>query len=145
MRFILLFLISLFVLPGCASRLPSLTEDYRRKTGEQDLQSITFHVSNAVEFRSVRGLDSVMDGKSFQRMARRLLAVTNETPGHVAALGKDWVSVDFGKGIVLTFVCRARDSVYATAGWGTISIDGERYDILVGLMSGADIELKIRQ
>jgi hypothetical protein len=145
MRVIPLLLISFVVLSGCASRFPSLTEDYRKKVAEQDLPSLTFYVSNPVQFQSVRALDSLMDGKSFQRMIRRVLTITKETPGHVISQGQDWVSVDFGGGIMLTFARRTRDAVYATAGWGTISIEGERYDILVGIMSGADIELKIGQ
>jgi len=144
MRFIPILIFSLIVFSGCASRFPSLTEKYRQATGEQGLQSLTFHVSNPVELRSVRALDSVMEGNSYQKLVRRVLSITRETPGHVVAQGKDWVSVDFGKAIVLTFARRARDSVYATAGWGTITIEGERYDIVVGIMSGADIELQIR-
>ena len=73
----------------------------------------------------------------------RLLSIDQTTPGRVIAQGSGWVSVDFGQGIVLTFNRRAEDGIYARTGWGTISIVGDRYDIIVGVLSGNDIELRV--
>lgn len=136
-------LLAALLLAGCASSLPFFTESYRRSIGELDMQTLVFHVAATVEFRSVRALDTVKTKSVFAGTGHRILQITETTPGRIAGRGDGWLSVDFGEGIVLTFGRRARDGVYATAGWGTLTIQGERYDIAVGIMSGNDLELRI--
>lgn len=145
MRLSSCFIFACLLLTGCAANFPNLTENYRSRLNERELHTLILHPSTAVEFRSLRTLDSVMEEGRFKRLVQRTLRIDRETPGRVVAQGKEWVSVDFGEGIILTFARRPRDSVYATPGWGTVTIAGERYDIVVGILSGVDIELRIRQ
>jgi len=129
---------------GCASESPLLTESYRTTVGEHDLQSLVFHVSAAVEFRSLRQLDSLQDAGPFRKTGHRSLLINETTSGRIMALGEGWLAIDFGEGIVLRFARRASDGVYATPGWGTVTIQGERYDLVVGIMSGKDVVLRVR-
>jgi hypothetical protein len=135
----------IFLLNGCAVHFPELTENYRARMSESELHALILHVSHPVEFRSIRALDSLMDEGKFKKMVQRTLRIDRETPGRIITQGENWVSVNFGQGIVLTFARRQTDSVYATAGWGTITVDAERYDIVVGILSGVDIDLRVRQ
>jgi hypothetical protein len=141
----LLLLVPLFILAGCAANFPSLTENFRSRLGEQNLANQVFHVSAPMDFHSVQLLDSVITRDGSYRRLKRILQIGRETPGRLVDQGQDWVKVDFGQGIALTFARRANDGVYATAGWGLISIAGIRYDIVVGILSGADIELRVRE
>jgi len=137
------FLIAAALVGGCASEFPLLTESYRTTVGEQDLQSLVFHVAATIEFRSLRQLDSVQETGPFRKTGHRSLLVNTSTPGRIVAQGDGWVAVDFGEGIVLRFARRASDGVYATPGWGTVTIQGERYDLVVGIMSGDDVKLRV--
>ena len=141
--YIVVFLIAGALLGGCASEFPFFSESYRTVVGEQDLQSLVFYVSSTIEFRSLRQLDSVQQTGPFRKTGHRSLGITQTTPGRILAQGDGWVTVDFGEGIILSFARRASDGVYATPGWGTITIQGERYDLAVGIMSGEDVELRV--
>jgi hypothetical protein len=141
-NFSLLVLI-LSALAGCSAPFPLFTEAYRKHVGEQDIRSLVLHISSTVEFRSLRELDPVVEDTPFKKSGHRILEISTSTPGRIHAQGEGWLSVDFGQGIILAFARRAGDGVYATAGWGTITIEGERYDIVVGIMSGENVELRI--
>jgi len=136
-----LLCLTLVALAGCATQFPSFTEVYRRSLGEQDIRSLVLHVSSALEFRSLRELDPVVENTPFKTSGHRILQIDDATPGRVLAQGEGWLSVDFGQGIVLTFARRESDGVYATAGWGTLTIGGDRYDIGAGILSGKDVTL----
>lgn len=143
MRLRSLLVLAVIALAGCASRLPLFTEAYRKNVGEQDIRSVALHVSSTLEFRSLRELDPVTENTPFKKSGHRTLELSTATPGQILSQGDGWLSVDFGQGIVLTFTRRASDGVYTTAGWGTMTIGGERYDIVAGIMSGEDVELRI--
>jgi hypothetical protein len=130
-------------LVGCGGTLPCFTEEYRAKVGEPDLRSLALHVPMTVNFKSLRELDPTPEKNPFAMTGQRLLQIDPSTPGKVLAQGSGWVSVDFGRGIVLTFNRRAEDGIYTRTGWGTITIAGDRYDISVGVLSGSDIELHV--
>ena len=136
-----LLCLTLVALAGCATQLPSFTEAYRRHVGEQDIRSLVLHVSIALEFLSLRELDPVVENTPFKKSEHRILQIDDTTPGRILAQGEGWLSVDFGQGIVLTFARRESDGVYATAGWGTLTIGGDRYDIVAGILSGKDVTL----
>jgi hypothetical protein len=138
-----LLLLTAILLAGCAASTARFTETSREKVGEQDLRSLVFHVASAVEFRSLRLLDTLIDDAQVKKAVQRLLRIDHETQGRILSQGDGWIAVDFGQGIVLRFQRRDRDGVYATAGWGTVTIAGERYDISVGILTGTDIELQI--
>jgi hypothetical protein len=94
-----------------------------------------------MEFRSLRELDLSKEKNPFKKDAHRYLKLALADSGKVVAAGKGWITVDFGRGILLAFNSRGSDSVYTTRGWGTVTIEGERYDIMVGVMSGNDVAL----
>lgn len=123
---------------GCASSYPPFTESLRTTT---DLKSTRFYVGTTVEFRSVRQLDKVDEQGPFRQDGRRYLRIEKADPGRAVAQGEDWIAVDFGKGIVLTFTRTSPSGAYRTRGWGTYTIEGERYDMMVGVLSGSDIPL----
>ena len=145
MRNVSLFVLTVFALAGCATRFPLFTEGHRKNAGEHDIRSLVLHVSSTLEFRSLRELDPVVEHTPFKKSGIRILEIKDTTPGRILDQGDGWLSVDFGQGIVLSFARRASDGVYATAGWGTITIGGERYDIVAGIMSGEDVKLRIGQ
>jgi hypothetical protein len=133
-------------LAGCATNYPSFSEHQRQTIGEQDLQSLAFTISTPITFKSLRVLDPVpeKDKHLFSPSGYRFVDLAETTVGRLVGQGQDWLAVDFGRGIVLTFSRRSSDGVYATAGWGTYTIEGERYDIVVGIKSGVDIELCVK-
>ncbi len=142
MRNLPLLVLTVFALAGCAAQYPMFTEVYRKNAGEQDIRSLVLHVSSTLEFRSLRELDPIVENTPFKKSGHRFLQIDGTTPGRILAQRDGWLSVDFGQGIALTFTRRDSDGVYATAGWGTITIGGERYDIMAGIMSGKDVELR---
>lgn len=145
-RIVVCCLFAALFITGCATQLQPLTENYRTRIGEQDVRSLTLLLSYPMVFKSVRELDPVPEAEKhiFSQTGYRYIKVSDTSRGRVVAQGEGWLSVDFGRGIVLTFNRRDRDGVYATPGWGTYTIEGERYDIVVGILSGADIELRIK-
>ena len=142
-RILSLLSLSLVALAGCASQFPLFTEAYRKNAGDQDIRSLVLHVSSTLEFRSLRELDPVAETGPFKRTGHRFLQINDTTLGRIIAQGEGWISVDFGQSIVLTFSRRDTNGEYATAGWGTVTIGGERYDIVAGIMSGQDVALRI--
>jgi hypothetical protein len=143
MRNSIIFLIFGLFWAGCATSLPFFTESYRAKVGEQDIHTLQYHIATTVDFKSLRELDPVVEKGPFAKSGHRFLQITDTTPGRLLGKGNGWLSIDFGQGIVLTFNRRALDGVYVMSGWGTISIAGERFDIIVGVLSGSDLELHI--
>jgi len=142
-------IVALFIvaLAGCASQLPAFTEHHRHTIGEQDLQSLSFAVSTPIVFKSLRVLDpvAVKDKNIFSPSGHRFVELSDTATGRLVEQGEGTLIVDFGRGLVLTFARRSSDGIYATAGWGTYTIEGERYDIVVGIISGNDIELRVKQ
>ena len=146
MRNLIRSLFAALVIAGCASQLPPLTETYRSLVGEHDIRTVALYPSIPIVFKSVRELDPVPQEEKnvFSPTGHRLIEISDTTSGRVVAQGEGWLSVDFGCGIELTFTRRSTDGVYAMPGWGTHTIEGERYDLVVGVLSGADIELRIK-
>jgi hypothetical protein len=105
-------------------------------------QAFVLHVATAMEFRSVRELDPTVEKGPFKKDTHRYLKLALTDSGTVVAGGNGWIRLDFGRGILLTFNSRGSDGVYVMPGWGTVTIEGERYDIVVGVLSGNDVELR---
>jgi len=126
---------------GCGTKLPVLSEPTKGELSEKELGELSFFVSSEITFRSIRELESFNDEGPFKRDKRRTLSLEPKSPGKAVSAGDKWITVDFGQGIVLTFRQNPQDGMYTTPGWGTITIEGERYDIMVGVLSGEEVRL----
>jgi hypothetical protein len=130
------------VIIGCATTLPTFTEGVRREVQADGLDTLALHVATSMEFRSLRALDTTSEEGPFKKDPHRYVKLDLTDSGKMVAGGNGWIRVDFGKGILLTFNARGSDSIYTTRGWGTVTIAGERYDIVVGVLSGSDVVLR---
>jgi hypothetical protein len=133
--------IAVILFAGCATTLPTFTESVRLTMQADAHQTFVLHVATAMEFRSLRELDPSVEKGPFKKDTHRYLTLATTDSGTVVAGGNGWIRVDFGRGILLTFNSRGSDGVYVIPGWGTVTIEGERYDIVVGVLSGNDVEL----
>lgn len=129
------------ILAGCGTTLPTMTESFKSGLSEEEIQNLSFFVSAEITFRSVRELENFNDEGPFKRDRRRTLSLQKEKPGRAIGSGEGWVTVDFGDEIVLQFRRNQVNGTYSTPGWGTTTIRGERYDIMVGVMSGQEVRL----
>lgn len=127
---------------GCATTLPTFTEEFRRTAQADGLDALVLHVGTSMEFRSLRELDPSSEKGPFKKDSHRYVKLSLTDSGRVVTAGDGWITVDFGRHILLTFHAWGTDSIYTTRGWGTISIEGERYDIVVGVLSGSDVVLR---
>lgn len=127
------------VLSGCATPYQPMTQVHRESG---DLTHTVFHVSSQIVLRSLRVLSKPDSGTPFRSDGHRYLIVDESTPGRIVAQGPDWLAIDFGQGIVLRFEKSAADD-YRMPGWGTLTVEGERYDVQVGILSGMDVKLLI--
>ncbi|HSQ74075.1 MAG TPA: hypothetical protein VLT13_00865 [Bacteroidota bacterium] len=137
-RALLILFLSTALLTGCGASFSPFTQDVRTT---HTLAECVFHIGTNVEFRSLRVIEQLDTTGFFKNDGRRYLLLTTEDPGKAIAEGDDWISVDFGRGIVLEFRRSGPAGVYATPGWGTTTIGEERYDIQVGMLSGNAIQL----
>jgi hypothetical protein len=133
---------AVILLVGCATTFPIFTEDVRQTVQADGLHTLVLHVATSMEFRSLRELDPSDEKGPFKKDPHRYLKLALTDSGKVVAGGNGWITVDFGRGILLTFNSRGSDSVYAIPGWGAVTIEGERYDIVVGVLSGNDVTLR---
>lgn len=133
------FLLLLILLSGCSSSYVPMTHT-QRSSG--DLTNAVFHVSSQIALRSLRVLVKPDSGTPFRSDGHRYLIVSESAPGRLVAQGPDWLAIDFGQGIVLRFEKSGSDE-YRMPGWGTLTVEGERYDVQVGILSGMDVKLLV--
>jgi hypothetical protein len=107
-----------------------------------DLTNAVFHVSSQIALRSLRVLVKPDTGTPFRSDGHRYLLVDESAPGRLIQQGPEWLAIDFGQGIVLRFE-KSGSGDYCMPGWGTLTVEGERYDVQVGILSGMDIALLI--
>jgi len=138
-RLLSMLVLTATVLTGCGTSFHPFTRDVR---AARTLDETLFHVSADIEFRSLRMLDTPDTVGFFKKNdGHRYVLLTREVPGKAVAHGENWVTVDFGRNIILTFQQSGQEALYVMPGWGTITIGGERYDIQVGVLSGSAIQL----
>jgi hypothetical protein len=130
------------VIIGCATTLPTFTESIRREIEADGLDTCVLHVGTSMAFRSLRELDPSHEEGPMKKDPHRYVKLSLTDTGRAVAGGNGWITVDFGRGILLTFNARGQDSIYTTRGWGTVTIEGERYDVVVGVLSGSDVTLR---
>jgi len=135
-------IVAAILMIGCATTLPTFTESVRRGVEANGLDTCVLHVGTSMEFRSLRELDPSNEEGPLKKDPHRYVKLSLTDPGKAVAGGNGWITVDFGQGILLTFNARGNDSIYTTRGWGTITIEGERYDVVVGVLSGSDVILR---
>jgi len=109
---------------------------------EEGLKEIHYYLSSSISFRSLREIDTTSETGPFKPDLHRTLQVSAETPGRFVSGGEGWIKVDFGKGVLLTFTRNPNDGTYSMRGWGTFTIDGERDDLRVGVLSGEEVKLR---
>jgi len=126
------------LLAGCGTTYAPFTEDVR---STRTLADCVFHLPIDVDFRSIQVLDPVSGEGPFKPDGRRTIRIRASDNGRAVSQGEDWIAVDFGSGVVLRFQREETKSVYVTPGWGTITIDGNRYDMLIGVISGTYVQL----
>lgn len=132
------FLAIAVLFAGCGTTYAPFTEDVR---SSRTLAECVFHLPINVEFRSVQVLDTVSGQGPFKPDGRRTIRVLASDSGKAVSHGEDWITVDFGSGVVLRFQRGGSKNEYLTPGWGTITIEGDRYDMLIGVISGTYIQL----
>jgi hypothetical protein len=128
---------------GCAaSNLTTMNKEIRDSFTGSDLEKKAFYVETAMEFVSLRK-GEIIGEDIFKYEKKKTFRVESDTPGHVVASGPEWLAIDFGNGIVLNFRRHATDNVYRTEGWGTVTIQGERFDIKLGVLAGTYVDLLV--
>lgn len=135
---LLTLLLTAALLTGCGVSFSPFTQ-HTRVT--HTLEECVFHIGTDLEFRSLRIVEPLDTTGFFKNDGRRYVLLTKEDPGNAIAEGDDWITVDFGKGIVLNFRRTEPEGVYVTPGWGTVTIGAERYDVQVGVLSGNAVQL----
>ncbi len=142
MRHIIPFLAILF-LAGCGgTKYSTMTEDYRQALGPEDLARTNFYVSNRVEFVSLKKGEIVGDD-IFKREVKKTITIEPDSPGRLVASGQGWLNVEFEGRVTLTFRWDPVSERYLTPGWGTMTIQNERFDIKQGVLTGGYIELLV--
>jgi hypothetical protein len=138
-RTLLSILLPAVFLLGCASSFIPFTEDIRSTA---DPSTAVLHLPSSMTLRSLRVLEPLDDKGPFKNDGHRYMTVTASDTGRIHELGSRWMTVNFGRGIILRFE-RTASGEYAMPGWGTLTIDGERYDLMLGILSGEDIRLML--
>jgi hypothetical protein len=136
-RTLLSILLPAAFLLGCASSFVPFTEDIRSTA---DPSTAVLHLPSSMSFRSLRVLEPLDDKGPFKNDGHRYLRVAASDTGRIQAMGSGWITVNFGRGIILRFE-RTASGEYTMPGWGTVTINGERYDVMLGIISGEDIRL----
>jgi hypothetical protein len=143
MKFIFSIL-ALLLLVGCSSSgLVTLSEEMRRSMGLPVLQRSEFYLDVPMQFVSLRKGEIVGDD-IFKYEKKKKFFVDPDTVGKLVDAGPRWVTVEFNDGIRLTFQWDPVEDAYRTPGWGTITVQGERFDVQQGVMAGRFVNLLIR-
>jgi len=144
MRSYFLFLIP-FLLHGCgASEYSTMTEDYRQALSTEELRNLSFHVSTRMDFVALAP-GEIVGEDIFRHEVKRMIVIETDTPGSVMASGPQWLTVGFHGGVMLTFRWDPISEKYLTPGWGTVTVQNERFDLKQGVLSGGYVELLVRK
>src|SRR5512143_3564946 len=79
----------------------------------------------------------------FKREVKKTYTVATDSPGKLVATGPQWLTVEFGGGVMLTFRWDPVSEKYLTPGWGTVTIQDERFDIKQGILAAGYVELLV--
>ncbi len=133
-------------LAGCASsNLAQFTEDVRQSFSQSELDSTGFYVSIEMEFVSLKKGQMVGDDAFFKREIKKTYKIDQKTPGKLVKGGDGWLVIQWPDSILLTFVKNTTTGVYQTPGWGTVTIQDERFDINLHVMAGRNVDLVVKR
>jgi hypothetical protein len=135
-----LLILASFLSACTPSNMTRVTKDIRESFTGSDLDSTAFYVAVPMEFVSLKK-GEIVGEDIFKYEKKKTFKIEESTPGHVVASGPEWLAIDFGNGIVLNFRRHAADDVYRTEGWGTVTIQEERFDIKLGVLAGTYVDL----
>ena len=137
-------LVLMFLALGCGSS-GFITADFDqlRLLSPQEFGATEFYCSNSMEFVSLRK-GEIIGEDIFKREVKRTLTIKDDDPGKVISNGPDWIIVGWENGISLTFTWDPVERRFATPGWGTITVLGERFDIRQGVLAGKMVSLRVR-
>jgi hypothetical protein len=139
---ILFPLILVFI--GCGrSDFLTMSESRRVDIRPDELEQIEFHLAVGLDFVSLKK-GEIVGEDFFKYEKRKTFRIDSETPGTLAASGPDWLTVAFNDGILLTFRPDPADGEYKTPGWGTLTIQDERFDVKQGVLTGRYVNLLFR-
>jgi hypothetical protein len=134
------------VLGGCASsEFTQFTETVRQSfTGDQ-LNATEYFVSIEMEFISLQKGEIVGDDVFFKREIKKTHKIAENTPGKKIRAGDGWLTIEWPDSIFLTFARNPSTGVYQTPGWGTVTIQNERFDINLHVMAGRNVDLVVKR
>jgi hypothetical protein len=130
------------LLLGCAQTGTMFTNDVRGRRNLKELQDLRYYTSANIDFVSAQTNIPTRE-KPLNDPNAKHLTVSREMPGTAVDAGPGWIAVDFGQGIVLTFRL-STDGVYVIPAWGTITVEGERYDFKMGVLTGTMVSLEYK-
>ena len=129
-------------LQGCGPGLPPYTANLITGQTLDGLREFQFFVSADVELISQRK-GKLVGEPPFQKEEKTRYIVSRETPGTIVAAEATWMIVDFGQGILLTFRL-ADNNTFVMPSWGSVTLNGERFDVNMGVLAGTHIVLHYR-
>lgn len=119
-----------------------MTEDYRQALGPEELAKMNFYINTRVDFVSLKK-GEIVGTDIFKREVKRTITIEPDSPGRLVAAGQGWMNVEFDSGVMLTFRWDPVSERYLTPGWGTVTIQNERFDLKQGVLSGGYLELLV--
>jgi hypothetical protein len=139
-----LFLVPLLLFGCGASQYTTMTEDYREALSTEELSNTAFFVSTRMDFVCLKP-GEIVGEDIFKREVKKTILVDPDSAGRVIASGPQWLTVGFNGGVVLTFRWDPMSQAYLTPGWGTVTIQNERFDIKQGVLTGGYVQLLVRK
>jgi hypothetical protein len=134
--------VAAITLQGCGPGLPPYTANLITGQTVDGLRQFQFFVSADVELISQRK-GKLVGEPPFQKEEKTRYIVSRETPGTIVAAEATWMVVDFGQGILLTFRL-ADNRTFVMPSWGSVTLNGERFDVNMGVLAGTHIVLHYR-
>jgi hypothetical protein len=137
---------ALLFLAACgSSNLTLFTEEVRQSFTGNQLQDTEYFVAIEMEFISLKKGEMVGDDPIFRQEFKKTFKIKEDTPGKVVKAGDGWLTVQWPDSIFLTFRKNTSTGVYQTPGWGTVTIQDERFDINMHVMAGRTVDLIVKK
>ena len=135
----------LLLLSGCAaSEFAEMTEEYRQALSSEELTNTVFFLSSRMDFVCLKP-GEIVGEDIFRREVKKTIIVDTDSAGRVIASGPQWLTVGFNGGVVITFRWDPVSQLYLTPGWGTVTIQNDRFDIKQGVLTGGYVRLLVRK